>query len=108
MSRSTKRQRGLVGGGCELMGKKHKPPEDPTSKFWCMAWSEDDAAAAFDDLMSGEACVYITANGVYAATRYKRTLCKGMSGALKAVKDVEKAVSARADPRGPKHRAREP
>lgn len=31
----TKRQRGLVNGGCEFLGQKIKPPEDPSSKNWC-------------------------------------------------------------------------
>ena len=43
--------------------------------------------------MTAEPCIYLSADGVYVSTRYKRALCKGLSGPLKAVKDVEKVVS---------------
>ena len=43
--------------------------------------------------MSGEPCVYITADGVYVGTRFKRVLCRGSVGPLKTLKDVEKVVS---------------
>eukprot|EP00854_Cymbomonas_tetramitiformis_P002150 gene2150-2855_t len=89
----TKRQRGLVGGGCEVLGHKIKPADDPTSKNWCLAFCEDEAPRALEDLMAGEPCIYLTAEGVYVATRYKRALCKGLSGPLKTLKDVEKVVS---------------
>ena len=89
----TKRQRGLVGGGIDMMGQKLKPPEDPTSKHWCMAFSEDDAQKAWDDFMSADPCIYLTVDGVYAATRYKRVLCKGLSGPLKTIKEVEALIS---------------
>lgn len=39
----TKRQKGLVNGACEFMGQKVKPPEDPSSKNWCLVFSEEDA-----------------------------------------------------------------
>jgi hypothetical protein len=48
---------------------------------------------AWDDLMTAEPCIYLAADGVYVSTRYKRALCKGLSGPLKTVKDVEKVVS---------------
>jgi hypothetical protein len=89
----TKRQRGLVGGGCDFMGKKIKPPEDPTAKGWLMAFSEDDAQLAWDDLHSAEPCVYITNDGVYTATRFKRALCKGLSSMPSSLKDIEKLIS---------------
>jgi hypothetical protein len=89
----TKRQRGLVNGGCEFLGLKLKPPEDATSSKWCMVWSEEEAPKAWDDLMTAEPCIYMAADGVYVATRYKRALCKGLSGPLKTLKDVEKVVS---------------
>ena len=58
----TKRQRGLVGGGCEVLGHKIKPltPDgkpDPGAKSWCIAWSEEEAAAAYADLTEAEPCV---------------------------------------------------
>ena len=58
----TKRQRGLVGGGCEVLGHKIKPltPDgkpDPGAKSWCIAWSEAEAAAAYADLTEAEPCV---------------------------------------------------
>ena len=37
----TKRQKGLVNGGCEVMGRKIKPPEDPTSKTWLSAYGSE-------------------------------------------------------------------
>ena len=88
----TKRQRGLVNGGCDFVGLKLKPPEDSTSSKWCMVWSEDDAPRAWEDLMTAEPCIYLSADGVYVATRYKRALCKGLSGPLKTLKDTEKVV----------------
>jgi len=95
----TKRQRGLVNGGCEFVGLKLKPPEDSTAKTWCLVYSEDEAQKAWDDMMTAEPCIYITSDGVYAATRYKRALCKGLSGPLKTLKDVEACVAGLAGPR---------
>ena len=89
----TKRQRGLVNGGCDFLGLKVKPPEDPSSKSWCVVFSEEEAPKAWDDLMNAEPCIYLAADGVYVATRYKRALCKGLSSPLKALKDIEKVVS---------------
>ena len=91
----TKRQRGLVGGGCEIMGRKIKPPEaDATYKSWCMAWSENSAMEAWDDLMSDEPCVYAAADGVFCATRHKRVMCNGFSsGPPKTMKDIEALVA---------------
>jgi len=89
----TKRQRGLVNGGCDFMGKKVKPPEDPTAKGWVMAFAEEDAQLAWDDLHAAEPCIYITADGVYTATRFKRVLCKGLSAMPSSVKDIEKLVA---------------
>lgn len=88
----TKRQRGLLGS-CDVMGHKLKAPENPTSKSWCIAWSEEEAQIVWDDLMGAEPCIYITSDGVYVGTRYKRVLCKGLSGPLKAVNDVNKLVA---------------
>lgn len=95
----TKRQRGLVGGGCEVLGHKIKPltPDgkpDPAAKSWCICWSEEEAAPAYEDLMHGEPCVCVAPDGVYVATRVKRALCKGLSAPLKTVKDVEACVAA--------------
>ena len=57
----TKRQKGMVnGGGVELMGPRFKPPEDPSSKTVAYAWMEGAAQTAWDDLMHGEPCIYIT------------------------------------------------
>ena len=64
----TKRQKGLVSGGCELMGRKIKPPEEPTSKAWLSAWTEDEAQAAWTDLMEGEPAIYINGDGVYVVS----------------------------------------
>lgn len=91
----TKRQRGLVGGGCEILGRKIKPPEaDAAYKAWCVAWSEDSAEEAWGDLMSDEPCVYVAADGVFSATRHKRVLCKGFSsGPPKTLKDIDALVA---------------
>ena len=125
----TKRQRGLVGGGCEVLGHKIKPltPDgkpDPGAKSWsvacaltltatptlalapipfltspltfarCIAWSEEEAAAAYADLTEAEPCVYLAPDGVYVATRMKRALCKGLSAPMKSVKEVEALVAS--------------
>ena len=54
----TKRQKGLVSGGCDIVGcKKHKPDADGEkaaaagggASGWVAAWSEDDAKAAYED-----------------------------------------------------------
>lgn len=93
MEEFTKRQKGLVGGACDLMGKKSKPPEDPTAKGWCMTFSEQDAEAAWNDFNYGEPCIYISNDGVYVGTRFKRALCRGLSSMPSSVKDIEKIVS---------------
>lgn len=93
----TKRQKGLLNGQCEILGHKLKPsgPDgkpDPTSRNWCIAFSEAACQPAWDDINDGEPCIYISADGVYVATRFKRALCKGLSAPLKAAKDVEALV----------------
>mmetsp|Transcript_9806 Transcript_9806/g.23998 ORF Transcript_9806/g.23998 Transcript_9806/m.23998 type:complete len:342 (+) Transcript_9806:1-1026(+) len=94
----TKRQKGLVTGGCDFLGQKMKPPEDKDapaakSKHWCVVYSEEEAAKAWEDINHAEACICLAPDGVYAATRYKRVLCKGLSGPLKSLKDVQTLVS---------------
>jgi len=90
----TKRQKGMVnGGGVELMGPRFKPPEDPSSKTVAYAWMEGAAQTAWDDLMHGEPCIYITPESVWVGTRHKRALCKATGSPLKTVKDVEKLVA---------------
>ena len=94
----TKRQRGLVGGGVEVLGHKIKPlgadgKPDAAAKSWALAFSEDDAAAAWDDIYSGEPCICISADGVYVATRCKRVLCKALGGLPKSGKEVEALVA---------------
>lgn len=88
-----------MGGGCEVLGHKIKPltPDgkpDPAAKSWCIAWSEEEAAAAYADLTEAEPCVYVAPDGVYVATRMKRALCKGLSAPLKTVKEVEALVAS--------------
>lgn len=59
----TKRQKGLVSGGCDFLGLKLKPPEDPTSKTWCMVYTEEEAQKAWDDVSIG---VYVRSqNALY-------------------------------------------
>jgi len=89
----TKRQRGLVsGGGVDVMGPKFKPPEDPQSPHHLWAWSEDAAQIAWDDLMHGEPCVYVTPDAVFVGTRHKRVRCKTLSSPIKTVKEAERLV----------------
>jgi hypothetical protein len=87
----TKRQKGLVGS-VDLLGKKLKPPEDQASKGWCICFSDEQAQAAWDDIHAAEPCIYISGDGVFVATRYKRVLCKGHSSMPKSLKDVEELV----------------
>lgn len=87
----TKRQRGLLGN-IDLLGHRIKPAEDPKSKAWLMAFWEEDAQVAWDDLMQAEPCIYIAADGVYVATRYKRVRCKAFSAMPKSAKDVQGVV----------------
>lgn len=93
----TKRQRGLVSGGIDFLGHKIKPTVDgvvdQTAKTWALAFSEEDAAAAWQDINFGEPCISISSDGVYVGTQYKRVLCKGLSGLPKSGKDVEALVS---------------
>ena len=93
----TKRQRGLVNGGIEFLGHKIKPlidgKPDPTAKTWVLAFSEEEAVAAWDDINFGEPCIGIFADGVQVLTRYKRVVCKGLSGLPKSAKEVEQLVS---------------
>ena len=90
----TKKQaHALSQGGLELFGKKHKPLEEPESSKWVMAYAEDEARAALDDIRDAEACVYLTSTAAYVGTRYKRRQCKTVSG-VKAPKDLEKVLES--------------
>eukprot|EP00288_Rhodomonas_lens_P018798 CAMPEP_0177696976 /NCGR_PEP_ID=MMETSP0484_2-20121128/4266_1 /TAXON_ID=354590 /ORGANISM="Rhodomonas lens, Strain RHODO" /LENGTH=333 /DNA_ID=CAMNT_0019207981 /DNA_START=37 /DNA_END=1038 /DNA_ORIENTATION=+ len=89
----TKRQKGLVNGACEFMGQKVKPPEDPSSKNWCLVFSEEDAPRAWRDLMEAEPCICIAPDGVYVSTLHKRVLCKALSGPIKSLKDLEALIA---------------
>ena len=98
----TRRQRGLVSGGCDIVGcKKHKPDVDGEkaaggggSSGWVAAWSEEEAMAAFDDITAAESCIYLTGDGLYVGTRFKRVQCKAYgSSPLKSLKDIELAVA---------------
>eukprot|EP01063_Lacrimia_lanifica_P022646 TRINITY_DN30182_c0_g1_i1.p1 TRINITY_DN30182_c0_g1~~TRINITY_DN30182_c0_g1_i1.p1 ORF type:complete len:341 (+),score=118.75 TRINITY_DN30182_c0_g1_i1:52-1074(+) len=88
----TKRQRGLVNS-LDFMGRKLKPLENKESKAWCIVWAEEEAQRAWNDLHDGEACVAICPDGVYVCTRYKRVLCKALSGPLKTVKEADALVA---------------
>lgn len=95
----TKRQKGMLNGQCEILGHKLKPsgPDgkpDPSSKNWCLAFSEEACQPAWDDIHTGEPCIYVAPDGVYVATKLKRALCKGLSAPLKASKDVEALVAS--------------
>ena len=86
----TKRQKGMAG---TVIGPKFKPPEDPAAKTHVFVWSEAAASRAWQDLMYGEPCVYITPAEVFVGTRHKRASCKTLSSPLKTAKDVERLVA---------------
>ena len=86
----TKRQKGVAS---LVMGPKFKPPEDPAAKTHVFVWSEAAASRAWQDLMYGEPCVYITPAEVFVGTRHKRASCKTLSSPLKTAKDVERLVA---------------
>jgi hypothetical protein len=89
----TKRQKGLINS-IELMGRKLKAPDaEIGGKSWAMAWSEEEAQVAYDDLLSAEPCIFISPAGVFVSTRFKRVLCKGLGAALKSAKDIEALVA---------------
>ena len=52
-------------------------------------YSEEEAPKAWEDFMVAEPAIYVAADGVYVATRYKRALCKGLSAPCKTAKDVQ-------------------
>lgn len=92
----TKRQKGLVDGGCEILGaKKHKlETEEGKSKGWCSIWDEDDASNAWDDFMLAEPCIYLSHDGIYVTTKHKRVQCKSyFTSPLKSLKDIDKAIA---------------
>eukprot|EP00605_Chrysophyceae_sp_TOSAG23-4_P000283 GSChrysophyteH1.ASY1.ANO1.328.1 assembled CDS len=99
----TKRQKGLVTGSCDIVGvKKHRPDADGDKKAasgggrssWCAVWSEDDAQSAWEDLTRAEPCIYLTNDGVFVCTKYKKAQCKAYGASpLKSLKDLEKAVA---------------
>ena len=42
----TKRQRAMVGGSIEILGRKLRALDDVGSSAWAMAWGEQDARSA--------------------------------------------------------------
>ena len=71
-----------------------QPDADAASKGWCVAFSEEQAGAVWEDLHAAEPCIYISCDGVYVSTRYKRALCKTISGLPKTIKDAEAIVAS--------------
>eukprot|EP00036_Acanthoecidae_sp_10tr_P011479 CAMPEP_0182926432 /NCGR_PEP_ID=MMETSP0105_2-20130417/12079_1 /TAXON_ID=81532 ORGANISM="Acanthoeca-like sp., Strain 10tr" /NCGR_SAMPLE_ID=MMETSP0105_2 /ASSEMBLY_ACC=CAM_ASM_000205 /LENGTH=335 /DNA_ID=CAMNT_0025064329 /DNA_START=41 /DNA_END=1048 /DNA_ORIENTATION=+ len=84
----TKLQRALLTGGVEVLGRKHRRPDEPAGSAWCTVWTDADAQAVYADLLTAEPCVYIAPDGVFVATRGKRVKCQGLSGLPKTVKDL--------------------
>jgi len=79
--------------GClEILGKKFKPPEDPSAKEWFSCYFDEGAQAALDDITRAEPAIYITSDGVFVGTRLKRKLCRGGTS-IKTFKDLEKLIS---------------
>ena len=82
----------LQANSMDIIGKKFKPVDDPAAKEWFTCYFDQDAQAALDDITTAEPCIYITADGIFTATRLKRRLCKG-SSPPKTVKDLEKLLT---------------
>jgi len=79
--------------GClEILGKKFKPPEDPTAKEWFMCWFDEEAQHALEDITEAEPAIYVTVEGVFIGTKLKRKMCKAGS-TYKTAKDLEKAIN---------------
>jgi len=91
---TTKKQAHALGqGSLEILGRRHRPLEEPEAKSWIVVFTEQDATEALHDITAAEACISITDKACHVGTRYKRRRCKGVSSALKTPKDVEKFLS---------------
>jgi len=94
----TKRQRGLVTGGCDIIGKKHRFEGDAATGgtgAWAISFDENSAQAAFDDLNNAEPCIYLSTEGIYVTTQFKRVQCKAFTASpFKSLKDIESAIAA--------------
>ncbi len=95
----TKRQKGLVTGGCDILARKNRPDSDEKKSVagggpWAASWGEDEAKSAYEDICTAEPVIYLSNDGVYVSTKHKRVQCKSYSSSpLKSLKDIEKAVS---------------
>ena len=95
----TKRQKGLVTGGCDILARKNRPESDEQKAKtgggpWAATWGEDDAKMAYEDLCTAEPVIYLSNDGVYVCTKTKRVQCKSFSSSpLKSLKDIEKALA---------------
>jgi len=90
----TGKQKQMLAGSVEILGKKFKPPEEEgqAAKHWYSCYWGEEAQAALDDITSAEAAIYCTTDGIFVGTRLKRKKCKGGS-TIKTVKEFEKFVS---------------
>ena len=91
---ATKKQAHALGqGGLEILGRRHRPLEEPESKSWIVVFTEREARDALSDITSSEACISITDKACHVGTRYKRRRCKGVSSPIKTPKDLEKYLA---------------
>ena len=91
---ATKKQAHALGqGGLEILGRRHRPLEEPESKSWIVVFTEREARDALADITSSEACISITDKACHVGTRYKRRRCKGVSSPIKTPKDLEKYLA---------------
>eukprot|EP00658_Telonema_sp_P-2_P042873 TRINITY_DN30840_c0_g1_i1.p1 TRINITY_DN30840_c0_g1~~TRINITY_DN30840_c0_g1_i1.p1 ORF type:complete len:298 (+),score=92.61 TRINITY_DN30840_c0_g1_i1:124-1017(+) len=92
--RFTGKQKQMLAGSVEILGKKFKPAEDegkPTRHWYSCYWGEE-AQAALDDIVHGEPVIYCTVDGVFVGTRLKRKKCKGGS-TIKTARELDKFLS---------------
>ena len=90
----TGKQKQMIAGPVEILGKKFKPKEDegkPT-KHWFACYFGPEAEATMHDLTRAEPVIYCTVDGVFVATKLKRRKCKGGS-TVKTVREFEKYIS---------------
>jgi hypothetical protein len=86
----TRNQRAMVNAGAAnvhtMLGRKIRVMDDDEdsaagAKDYMMAWFDEAASEAYNDITAAEACVSIDSErGVYVGTKCKRKLCRGVSG----------------------------
>lgn len=89
----TGRQKQMLSGSVELLGKKFKPLEETgkSLKQWFSVYTDEQASLAYEDITAGEPVIYCTADGVFIGTRYKRKKVRGGS-VVKTAKEFDAFV----------------